>query len=114
MKRSFRLARIAAIGVVALALGCMSDNSVTNPVQSQSVTIQNFAFSPASITVPVGSTVTWTNKDAVAHTTTSDGTGWNSGSLAQNASFSRTFTSKGTFPYHCAIHPNMVATVTVQ
>jgi len=114
MKPSFRLARAAAIGIVALALGCTSDNSVTNPVQSQAVTIQNFAFAPASITVPVGSTVTWTNKDAVAHTTTSDGAGWDSGSLAQNASFARTFPSKGTFSYHCAIHPNMVATVTVQ
>ncbi len=108
------IAHVAAIGFVALVLGCMSSNSVTNPVNTQAVTIQNFAFSPASITVAAGSTVMWTNKDAVAHTTTSDAPGWDSGPLAQNASFSQTFNTKGTFSYHCKIHPNMVASVTVQ
>ncbi len=115
MKRSFRIARSAAVGVVVFVLSCMSSNSVTNPpVQTQSVTIQNSAFSPASITVAVGSTVTWTNKDAIAHTTTSDATGWDSGSLAQNADFAHTFAVKGTFSYHCSIHPFMTGTVTVQ
>ncbi len=113
MKRSVRIARMAAVGLVALALGCMSDNSVTNPpAQQQTVTIKSFAFNPASIVVPVGSTVTWTNQDAVAHTVT--GTGFDSGSLAQNATFAHTFTTKGTFAYHCIFHGSMVASVTVQ
>ncbi len=114
MRGSLRIARLAAIGMVALVLGCMSSNSVTNPVNAKSVSIQNFAFSPASITVPVGTTVTWTNMDATAHTVTQDGGGFDSGHLAQNASFSQTFNTKGTFGYHCAIHPFMTATVTVQ
>ncbi len=114
MKRHVRIARVAAIGLVALALGCMSSNSVTNPVQTNTVNIQGFAFKPASITVPVGATVTWTNQDATAHTVTQDGGGFDSGALAQNASFSQTFTTKGTFHYHCSFHSFMVATVTVQ
>ncbi len=114
MKRHVWLARVAAIGLVALALGCMSSNSVTNPTQTNSVNIQGFAFHPSSITVPVGATVTWTNQDATAHTVTQDGAGFNSGALAQNASFSQTFATKGTFNYHCSFHSNMIASVTVQ
>ncbi len=113
MNLTARIARVAALGVVAFMLGCMSDNAVTNPpVQTQAVNIKSFAFNPVSATVSVGSTVTWTNQDAVAHTVTGDG--FDSGSLAQNATFSHTFTTKGTFAYHCIFHANMIATVTVQ
>jgi len=82
---------------------------------TNSVTIQNFAFSPASITVHKGTKVTWTNKDTIAHTVTeSDGqAGPASGDLDPNASYSFTFTKTGTFQYHCAIHPGMTGTVTV-
>jgi len=114
MKRSRRIGRVAAIGFVALMMACTSDRSPTTPTQTKSVTIANFAFSPASIVVAVGSTVTWTNTDGTAHTTTSDASGWDSGALAQNASFSHTFTTKGTFAYHCTFHSNMHGTVTVQ
>ena len=103
----------ATVLLVALASACMSDHkSPTDVVQTQSVTIANFAFSPAGIAVPVGSTVTWTNQDATAHTVT--GTGFDSGSLAKNATFSHTFSTKGTFNYHCTFHSNMIAAVTVQ
>ncbi len=117
MKRSFRLARVAAIGLVALALACTSDrsNSVTGPQGgTASIAIAHFAFSPAADTVAVGTTITWTNQDATAHTVTQDGGGFDSGSLAQNATFSQTFATKGTFSYHCRFHSSMVATVTVQ
>jgi plastocyanin len=78
------------------------------------VTIQNFAFSPASLNVAVGTTVTWTNKDSAAHTVTSDSNAWpDSGSLDTSKAFSFTFTKAGTFTYHCAIHPSMTATITV-
>lgn len=99
----------------------MSDNSSQQssgtqpPAATNSVTIQNFAFSPASITVKKGTKVTWTNKDTVAHTVTeNDGqAGPSSGDLDLNASYSFTFTKTGTFQYHCAIHPGMTGTVTV-
>ena len=66
------------------------------------------------MTVPVGTTVTWTNMDAVAHTTTSDTGAWDSGTLTPGASFQHTFTSPGTFTYHCMIHPYMHGTIVVQ
>jgi plastocyanin len=64
--------------------------------------------------VPVGTTVVWQNNDTIAHTSTSNAAGWNSGTIGPGQSFQFTFTSAGTFPYHCTIHPNMVGTVTVQ
>lgn len=72
------------------------------------------AYSPGVLTAAVGTTVTWVNTDTVAHTTTADANGWNSGALAPNQQFSTTFTTAGTFVYHCAIHPGMVGTVTVR
>jgi plastocyanin len=82
--------------------------------QAQSVTIQNFAFTPASITVTPGTTVTWTNKDNTAHTVTADsGNGPNSGQLQQGQTYSFTFQQAGTYAYHCTIHPEMKATVVV-
>lgn len=65
------------------------------------------------VVVTAGTTVTWVNNDNVTHTSTSDTGVWNS-TLAPGASFSMAFPSAGTFTYHCAIHPNMVGTVTVQ
>ena len=80
----------------------------------QSVTIQDFKFSPNTLTVPVGTTVTWTNADSTQHTVTADDGSFDSGPLDPGATFSQTFTTAGTFTYHCNIHSNMTATVTVQ
>src|SRR5438270_3222605 len=78
------------------------------------VTIQNFAFSPQTITVARGTTVVWTQKDSTAHTVSSNTGAWPaSGSLAQGKTFAHTFTKPGTYPYHCAIHPFMTAKVVV-
>ncbi|MFD0632144.1 cupredoxin family copper-binding protein [Catenulispora yoronensis] len=77
--------------------------------------IAGFAFAPAALTVKVGTTVTWTNKDSDAHTVTSQGSGGplQSKALADGESFSYTFTTPGTYAYLCTIHPFMTATVTV-
>jgi plastocyanin len=79
-----------------------------------SVKIAQLAFSPASVTVPVGGTVTWTNSDAVDHTVTSMGRG-PLGSATMNAggTYSYTFTTAGTYMYYCAVHPDMMGTVVV-
>jgi plastocyanin len=74
----------------------------------------NRAFSPDDLAVAAGTTVTWTNTDSVAHTSTSNVDGWDSGIVAPSAQFSFTFPTAGTFQYHCAIHPGMVGTVTVR
>jgi plastocyanin len=78
------------------------------------VTIQNMSFSPASLTVVMGTTVTWTNKDNITHTVTADDASFDSGSIAPGSSYSRTFSTKGSFPYHCKIHPMMMAIVIVK
>ena len=85
------------------------------PVAGNAVSIMNFAFSPAALTVAAGTTVTWTNKDSDAHTVTSQGAGGPLGSaaLATGQSYSYTFTKPGTYSYLCTIHPFMTATVTV-
>jgi plastocyanin len=77
------------------------------------VTIQNFTFIPASVTVPAGSTITWTNLDAAAHQIGSDTMAFMGHPLSQNASYTYTFMNRGTFPYHCVIHPTMKGTITV-
>lgn len=77
------------------------------------VAIQNFAFSPATVSVKVGSTVTWTNKDSEAHNVTTPSGPLHSPTMQPGAVFSYTFTAAGTFHYLCTIHPFMTATVTV-
>ncbi len=78
------------------------------------VSIAGFSFQPATITVAVGATVTWTNQDSAGHTVTADDSSFTSERLATGATFSHTFATAGTFTYHCAIHSSMKATVTVQ
>ena len=80
---------------------------------SNSITIADFSFSPSCTTVPLNTVVTWTNNGPTAHTTTSDATGWDSGQLAATNTYQHTFNSAGTFAYHCAIHPSMMATIVV-
>ena len=99
-------------------------NDGTPPVQvavkhsttaAGAVSIAQMKFVPASLTVPVGTTVTWTNAAPPTHTSTSNATPpvWDSGNIAGGKSFSHTFTTAGTFEYHCKIHPFMKGTVTV-
>ncbi len=86
------------------------------PAAANAVTIKNFAFSPPTLTVKAGTTVTWTNTDPDAHTVTSkQGSGGplQSAALATNDTYSYTFTQPGTYPYYCTIHPFMTATVEV-
>jgi plastocyanin len=62
----------------------------------------------------MGTAVTWTNNDSTTHNVISDSNVFTSGNLAPNAIFTYTFNSKGTFPYHCSIHPSMKGTIVVQ
>lgn len=78
------------------------------------VWIQGMAFTPSTITVTAGTTITWTNNDGVAHTVTSNTGLFESGSISNNGTYSHLFTTVGTFPYHCAIHTSMKASVVVE
>lgn len=80
--------------------------------QTSSVNIQNFAFSPASLNIAKGTTVTWTNNDSAPHQIAS--ATFNSQTLSQGQTYSFTFTQTGTFSYSCSIHPSMTGTINVQ
>jgi plastocyanin len=82
--------------------------------KSASVAIKDFEFTPATVTIAVGGTVTWTNNGPSTHTVTADDGSFDSGNLSQGKTFSHTFQTAGTFAYHCSIHPFMTATVIVQ
>jgi len=87
--------------------------------QAGAVTVRSLAFGPQSLEVAAGTTVTWTNQDSVAHTTTSGRPGspdakWNSPLPASGGSFSFTFAQAGTYQYFCSIHTSMSGTVTVR
>ena len=88
--------------------------TTTDTMGKNNVTIQNFAYSPASLTVKVGDKVTWTNQDSIGHSATADDNSFDTGVLAQGQSGSETFSKAGTFTYHCSVHPNMKATIIVQ
>jgi plastocyanin len=90
-----------------------SNTTLQTPAEgSNNVTIQNFSFSPQTITVAVGTTVTWTNNDLTTHSIISDS--FNSQNFAPGTSYSYTFQIAGTYNYHCGIHPYMTGTIIVQ
>lgn len=111
------IALLAVLVASVLIAGCTqyTSNPTPTPTGTNAVSIKGFAFNPSSLTVSVGTTVTWTNDDSVAHTVTSDsGSELTSAQIAPGQSYSHTFSTAGTFSYHCAIHPSMKAQVVVQ
>jgi len=78
------------------------------------IDIKNFAFKPPSVSIPVGTKVTWTNTDTVAHTATATGGAFDSGNLAPGQSFAFTFAKAGTFDYVCTYHPYMKGAIIVK
>jgi plastocyanin len=110
--RSIRrlLARGAICGIVAMLLSGVGAAALA---ADHGVDIAGFAFSPDTITVKVGDSITWTNGDAVSHTATADDASFDTGTIAAGSSKSATFTTVGTFAYHCKIHTTMTATVVV-
>lgn len=105
-----RVARFAAIASALLFLVLASAASAA----VRSVDIANFAFSPPSVTITVGDTVTWTNKDAAAHSAVVNGVG-QTAVLLQNQSGSLMFNAAGTFNYVCGVHgASMSGTVIVR
>ncbi len=77
------------------------------------IKIANFDFGPATITVPAGASVTWTNNDDDAHSVVADNKAFRSAPLDTGDSFSFTFATPGTYAYHCGLHPQMHGKVVV-
>jgi plastocyanin len=83
------------------------------PVATDHVAISGFAFGPSTVTVKVGTTVTWTQQDEDQHTVTANDGSFTSAPLVTGATYTHTFTAPGTYQYHCSIHPFMHGTVVV-
>jgi plastocyanin len=90
--------------------------SAQEKMPSIEVKIDNFSFGPATLTVTVGTTVSWINRDDIPHTvvSTDDPKTFKSKVLDTDEKFSFTFSKVGTYPYFCSIHPKMTGKVVVQ
>ncbi len=81
--------------------------------QTHTITIRNSKFSPASLTIKAGDTVTWTNADDKDHTVNADDKSFKSANISPDGEFEQTFNKAGTFKYGCKYHPREKATITV-
>ena len=100
---AIRLAVVAALATQMSAVHC----------DEVSVKIDNFTFEPAQLTVKVGTTVTWTNRDDIPHTVVSAGK-FRSKALDTDDKYSFTFKSVGDYNYFCSLHPHMVGMIRVE
>lgn len=118
MTKKFRcLASVALPVLIAMMLLAASSSSAANAEPSAAtagVKIDNFVFGPQTLTVPVGTTVVWTNSDDIPHTSVSTEGLFKSKVLDTDEKFSYTFTKAGTYPYYCTIHPKMTGKIVVQ
>ena len=109
---------LLGFGILSAAHGQAGSNAPPTAdlpsISTKSVTIDNFSFSPTSITVSVGTTLTWTNHDDIPHTVVADDQQFKSKALDTDEKFSHTFDKPGTYSYFCSIHPKMVAKVIVE
>jgi len=112
------IANAAAPVMIAMLLLFAGSSSVTASDQPSAgtadVKIGNFVFGPQTITVPVGATVTWTNKDDIPHTAVSTDGLFKSKVMDTDEKFSYTFSKAGTYSYYCSVHPKMTGKVVVQ
>jgi plastocyanin len=104
---------LLAISAAIIITACYKNKSDynNNGTNVYTVKMQNSAFSPASLTVTISSKVTWMNDDNVVHTVTASDGSFNSGDIAVGSSYSRTFTTAGTFNYYDAHNNSMTGVV---
>jgi plastocyanin len=117
-KTNMRIAGVVMPLMIAMLLLFAGSSRVTATEQPSTanvaVKIDNFVFGPQSITVPVGTTVTWTNSDDIPHTAVSTDGVFKSKVMDTNEKFSYTFTKAGTYSYYCSVHPKMTGQVVVK
>lgn len=120
--KSLLLPLLAAVVVLAVALplgqhggssAAGSKSSVTVSSGAVQVPISMYDFKPPKLTVKVGTRITWTNRDATAHTATGDNGGFDTGTIGPGQSKTVDFKRPGTFAYHCAFHAFMTGKITV-
>ena len=116
-KKNVWIAGVVMPVVIAMLL-CAGSSRVTATDQpsaaNATVKIDNFVFGAEAITVPVGTTVTWTNSDDIPHTAVSTDGVFKSKVMDTDEKFSYTFTKAGTYTYYCSVHPKMTGQVVVK
>jgi len=132
MKKHLILAIVVLAGATVVIAGCTSssntspssaNNAVTSTASTSTaststasqnpIAIQNYAFSPSTLTIQKGANVTWKNDDSVQHMVVSDSPAFSSPLLNTGDTYTFQFNSTGTYPYHCSIHTYMKGTITV-
>jgi plastocyanin len=117
MKRTILFSSLIVAVPLAVALVLMlrptRARGEGNKAQAMEVKVDNFTFSPETLTVPVNSAITWVNKDDIPHVIASADGLFKSKALDTDQQYSFTFTKAGTYPYFCAIHPKMVGKIVV-
>ena len=121
MRRIILLMTVATLVVVGMLFAVSVAGAHKHPTAmaqkhpTRTVSIQNFSFKPAKVTVKRGTKVRWINKDSTTHTATANnGRSFDSGRLSPGQRYTHTFTIAGKKPYHCKIHPHMRASVVVK
>src|SRR6266436_568777 len=118
MRKSVSIAIRTAARVVGMGTMAVGQRNFLAGAQQKTETtevkIDNFSFGPGTLTVPVGTTVTWTNRDDIPHTVVSTEGAFKSKVLDTDEKFSFTFSKAGTYPYFCSIHPKMTGKVIAQ
>jgi len=117
MRRSASVAVFVAVLLFGIAPMGSSRRAVAagqQKMEAAEVKIDNFSFGPQELTIPAGTTVTWTNRDDIPHTVVSTDKVFKSKVLDTDDKFSFKFEKAGTYPYFCSIHPKMTGKVTVQ
>jgi plastocyanin len=117
-RKNVRIAGVVMPVMIAMLLLFAGSSSVKANDQPSAanvaVKIDNFVFGPQTITVPVGTTVTWTNSDDIPHTAVSTDGAFKSKVMDTDEKFSYTFTKAGTYSYYCSVHPKMTGQVVVK
>ncbi|HLY92723.1 MAG TPA: cupredoxin family copper-binding protein [Candidatus Angelobacter sp.] len=117
MKRTFWILSLAALAIMLIMVAGRSSARGTTPAEdkpSAEIKIDNFVFSPNTVTVPAGTTIQWTNHDDIPHNVVADDKSFKSKVLDTDEAFSYTFSKPGTYSYFCSIHPKMTGKVVVQ
>ena len=126
--RRSRISRVRTIALAVIVICCgfvlLADLEGARPWSAglaqagevRAVTIDNYSFTPSTLTIAIGTTVTWTNRDGEVHTVVADdgAPSLKSAGLDTDDSFSFTFNKAGTYSYHCSVHPRMTGKIVVR
>jgi plastocyanin len=116
-RKNVWVAGLATPVIIAMLLLAASPGVKANDQPSAAnaeVKIDNFSFGPETLTVAVGTTVTWTNRDDIPHTVVSTDGVFKSKVRDTDEQFAYTFAKAGTYPYYCSVHPKMTGKIVVQ